>query len=221
MAPEVASVRSAEPLRQKEFLQSYPVVVNYCLKKLISNKAIFKMDSVILFYTQLTSMTPTEYADYLYTESCDFADVYDESALNGNFIKDVNTSICRSLEGHWAYKPHSGLTDIAFTAQSLLVGQKGSVKLQHSWNQNATAKQIDEKSWRNKTANVVDTESTTAPCRSSHSRSKSLPVLVISAPTSSFTTTNTPSSTSTLPSPPRSTYAIRWDHAHSTWAARY
>lgn len=41
-------------------------------------------------------------ADDLYVKSCEFADVYDESILNENFIESVTLSICQILREYWA-----------------------------------------------------------------------------------------------------------------------
>lgn len=102
IALAVFSVPSAEPLRQKKLLQSFPEFVNYLLKKLANDQAITKMDPTILRYTHPSSMTPMRYADGLYAKACKVADFYDEYPSNHIFIDGVDSTIYYSLPEYWA-----------------------------------------------------------------------------------------------------------------------
>lgn len=101
-------------------------------------------------------------------------------------------------------------------AQLLLSISKGSTKPSHISNQNATAKQLGKQSWRNASANVVDTGFTQSPTQSSRRQSNSPPVLAIILSTSSFTKTETLSLSLTLPSLATSICEICYDHANFT-----
>lgn len=78
-------------------LRPYPKVVNYILQKCANDQAVDELDSAILRYTQLTSLTPIQYAVGLYTRSCRVTGVYDESTLSNNFFKAVDISPCHNL----------------------------------------------------------------------------------------------------------------------------
>lgn len=96
-ASAAALVRLTELLNEKTIPRSYPEAVNYFLKTLTNERAVAKLNSVILRFTQLASMTLMLYAGDLYPKSCEVADVYEESTLIDIFIQDVNTSSSNHL----------------------------------------------------------------------------------------------------------------------------
>lgn len=96
--PVVDSVNTTEPLIKKKLLQSYPEVVNYLLRKFVSDQMIAKMDYKTLRYIQSAHMTPMHYADDLYANSSKVADVHDKSAFNDIFLEGVDPSISQPPE---------------------------------------------------------------------------------------------------------------------------
>lgn len=95
-APLSASVR-CDKTRPRNFWRSYPEVVNYLLKKFVTDQAFVEYDATILRYMQPTNMTSQQIADDLIAKSCKVADVYEQSTLNDVSIEGVDASIRHSL----------------------------------------------------------------------------------------------------------------------------
>lgn len=172
IAPSVAPVLSAEPLRESLLLQSYPEVADYLFKTFANDQTVTGIDSAILLEIQTRNMLPMPYAYDLFAKSCKVAGDYDESTLNNIFIGGVDSSILHSLRKYWTSNPQVHLTNIFIKAQSLLAIRKEIAKSPPAGIQNATSKQFGKESWHNKTANFVVTESTTQPSRSFRRQSK-------------------------------------------------
>lgn len=132
IAPIIASVNAVEPTTQKIRLRSYPEIANYILKKFVDDQTLTKMGAPIHRFTQRVNMTPMQYTDCMYAESCKVADVYEEATLNDNFIEGADFSICHSLRQYCSTQPHADETDISSKAQLLLAIQTESVKLASS-----------------------------------------------------------------------------------------
>lgn len=69
IAAVVASVNNVEPTTQKKLYHFYPEIVRFELNKFSNDETIAEMDSLILRYTQPTSMTPMQYAGVQYAKS--------------------------------------------------------------------------------------------------------------------------------------------------------
>lgn len=63
----IASVRNNDT-REREFLRSYPEVVNYLLKQYAAGQAMAGYDTAILFYVQPSNMNPHLHTEYLVVE---------------------------------------------------------------------------------------------------------------------------------------------------------
>lgn len=113
IALAIVSIQSAEPLRQKKLLSSYLEGVNYIYKKFDNDQTIVELNSAIWRYTKPVSITPMQYADKLYANSCQAADVYNESTLNDLFTESIETFICHSFRKYQAFNLQAALTDIA------------------------------------------------------------------------------------------------------------
>lgn len=86
------------------------------------------MDFAIPHYTNPASVTPMQYADDLYVNSCKVAAAYGESAFINIFVARVDSTICHSIPSFCAPHPHANVTDIHFKEQLLLAIQNGFVK---------------------------------------------------------------------------------------------
>lgn len=152
----------------------------------------------------------------MYRKSCKAADSYNESSLNDNSIKGVDSSIGHSLRESWDSNSQDDITHIVYKAQTLLEFQNGSVKTPHVENQNATEKHFGKISWHNKPANVVKKKCNKYSSGLFKNRSTSAPVLAINASASSYSRSIHSLSSSTLTSLATSICAACYDPAHFT-----
>lgn len=133
-------------------------------------------------------------------------DVYDKTTLNGIFIDEVDYfTYMPRLVRIWATHPHAEVTDIVFKVQMMLVIQKGFVKPVLSGNYAAQLILFLRRRWNRLSSKYVESDSLSSPTRdtrrnSSYRRSKSLPLIAVNSTSSTFTRTNIPSISLTLPS---------------------
>lgn len=86
-------------------------------------------------------MTPTQYANDLYANSCKFVDVYDKFTSTEIFIDSVDPFICYSFRDCWATNPQADMNNILFKTKSLLAIQSRKTKAASTNNHATSSKQ--------------------------------------------------------------------------------
>lgn len=114
---------------------------------------------------------------------------------------------------------HADVADIPSKAQLLLVIQKGSVQLASFGHHDAQSKRFAQRSWIKSSESAVEAEALSSPThntssKSSYCESKSSSVMSVSTTLLRFTRTNTPSSSSAVPSLDRHICKIILDQSH-------
>lgn len=95
-APIIVSERNIDK-RSRKLLRFYPELVNYFLKKYVTDQAIVEYDVAIFRYMQPAHMTLQQYAEDLVAKSYKVADVCDEGTLEDVFIESGDASILHSI----------------------------------------------------------------------------------------------------------------------------
>lgn len=184
IAERLDKMYSCSASRKTRSFNIYPQLLNFLLKKYVTDQGIAETESDIPRFAKPSNMKPFQNAEELVTKTVCCGDVFGEHALNKILTGGLDVSIYDSMREYWKNKQNAKLHDLVFQATSLLQLQGHDVASKRTNTTESKHQKQRGKLWSSFKSgiNTMKSKSTSSPSASTKN-TLSTPVLTSGHPT--------------------------------------